>query len=86
MQTYRDKTLCNQTIELEEVAFVNCQVRDCDVFYSGGDFDWQASNFVNCRFHFRGPAKNAVALLQSIGLLRPAGAELAQGGTIQNVN
>jgi hypothetical protein len=50
-------------------SFINCQVRDCDLFYSGGDFDWQGGQFQNCRFHFRGPAKNMLTLCQIIGMI-----------------
>jgi hypothetical protein len=72
MHVHKDKTFNNQTFELEEVSFINCTLRDCDLFYSGGDSDWQGTNFVNCRFHWRGPAKNTVLLLQTIGALRPS--------------
>jgi hypothetical protein len=69
MRVYRDKTLTNQEFNLEEVAFINCIVRDCDLFYSGGDFDWQGGQFQNCRFHFRGPAKNTLLLFQMTGMV-----------------
>jgi hypothetical protein len=72
MQVHRDKTFANQSFQLEEASFINCQLRDCDLFYSGGDYDWQETRFVNCRFHWRGPAKGTVILLQTIGALRPA--------------
>jgi hypothetical protein len=72
MHVHRDKTFNNQSFEVEEVSFINCQLRDCDLFYSGGDFDWQETNFVNCRFHWRGAAKSTVTLLQLIGALRPS--------------
>jgi hypothetical protein len=69
MRVYRDKTLTSQEFNLEEVAFINCIVRDCDLFYSGGDFDWQGGQFQNCRFHFRGAAKNTLLLFQMIGMV-----------------
>ena len=40
---------------IEDVAFVNCRLTDCDLYYSGGDFDWMNSHFESCRFHWRRP-------------------------------
>lgn len=74
VRTYRDKTVTNAEFVLEEVSFINCTVRDCDLFYSGGDFDWQGGRFENCRLHWRGAAKNTVALLQAMGALPIPGA------------
>jgi hypothetical protein len=69
MRVHRDKTFTNQEFDMEEVAFINCILRDCDLFYSGGDFDIQGGQYQNCHFHFRGAAKNTVALCQQIGML-----------------
>jgi hypothetical protein len=71
MEIYRGQTFEGKSFVLEEVAFINCKLADCDLFYSGGDFDWTNSNFDNCRFHWRGAAKNSLALLQSIGMIPP---------------
>jgi hypothetical protein len=46
-------------------------LRDCDLFYSGGDVQWEQAQFENCRWHFRGPALRTMQLLQMIGLLKP---------------
>ncbi len=72
MRVHKDKAFSNQSFELEGVCFMGCTLKECDLFYSGGEFGWQQSSFVNCRFHWRGEAKNTVALLQSIGALRPS--------------
>jgi hypothetical protein len=71
METYRNQNLQGKSFVLEEVAFVNCQLHDCDLYYSGGDFDWFGTNFEACRFHWKGPAKNTVTLLQAMGALKP---------------
>ncbi len=70
METYRDQTLQKKTFMLEEVAFVGCRLIDCDLFYSGGDSDWIDCQFENCRFHWRGAAKNTVLMLQAMGALQ----------------
>lgn len=72
MQAFKDKTFENQSFVIEEVYFENCVLRNCDLFYSGGDFEWVNASFDNCRFHFRGAAKNTQTLFQSMGLLKQA--------------
>jgi hypothetical protein len=62
------KIIENQKLErgkfvLEEVVFINCEVIECDLFYSGGDFEWTNTTFRSCRFHFRGPAANTRSLI-----------------------
>lgn len=70
MQAIKQQTLENQSFIIEEVCFINCVLRNCDLFYSGGDFEWINTNFESCRFHWRGAAKNTLALFQAVGLLR----------------
>lgn len=69
MQVYQGKTLNNQSFVLEDVVFIECQLTNCDLFFSGGDTEWVNCKFDNCRFHWRGAAKSTIALLQNIGLL-----------------
>jgi len=71
METYRKQNFQGNSFILDEVTFLECKLTDCDLYYSGGDFEWVNSNFENCRFHWRGPAKNMLALLQVIGALKP---------------
>lgn len=70
METYRNQNFQGKGFILEEVAFVKCKLIDCDLYYSGGDFDWLDSRFEACRFHWRGPAKNTITLLQGMGALQ----------------
>ncbi len=69
METHRNQTFQGKTFVVEDVAFINCKLNDCDLYYSGGDFDWVNSNFENCRFHWRGAAKNTLALFQAVGVV-----------------
>ena len=70
VKVYQDKTLNDQAFLLDEVVFIRCKLKDCDVFYAGGDFEWAETSFENCRFHWRGPAKNMLQLLVCMGLLK----------------
>ncbi len=76
MEVLKGQKLDGRHFELEEVSFIECHLADCDLFYSGGEFDWQATQFENCRFHWRGPAKNTTQLLQSLGLMQQQQAPL----------
>jgi hypothetical protein len=69
METYRNQTLQTKSFVLEEVAFIECALNNCDLYYSGGEFDWVNTTFENCRFHWRGAAKNTLALLQLTGMM-----------------
>ena len=69
IKVFEDKTISDQSFILDEVVFVRCRLKNCDLFYSGGDTEWVNTNFDNCRFHWRGPAKNMFALLQNMGIL-----------------
>jgi hypothetical protein len=67
---HEGKTFEKQSFVMEECFFVNCVLRDCDLFYSGGDFDWLNLRFENSRWHFRGPALKTMQLMQNQGMLK----------------
>lgn len=70
MKIYEDKNISDQTFVLEDTVFKNCTLKNCDVFYSGGDFEFLNLQLDNTRFHFRGAAKQAQILFHSLGMLR----------------
>jgi hypothetical protein len=76
MRIYKDKSLSDQTFILEEVAFFDCVLKDCDVFYSGGDFEFTNLKLDNTRFHFRGAAKQTQILFQTLGMI-PGAAQIS---------
>jgi hypothetical protein len=69
METYTNQNFQGKSFILENVVFLKCKLIDCDLFYSGGDFEWAETFFENCRFHWRGSAKNTLALLQGMGMI-----------------
>lgn len=69
VKVYEDKTLDGQSFILDEVVFIRCRLKNCDLFYSGGDYEWVETHFENCRFHWRGAAKNSVGLFQALQVM-----------------
>jgi len=70
VKIYKNRTITKEAIVLEEVCLIDCTLTDCDVFYSGGDADYQNLKFDNTRFHFRGAAQKTVQTLASFGMLK----------------
>jgi hypothetical protein len=69
VKIYRDKNMSDQVFEIEESYFFDCTLKNCDLLYSGGDFQIVNLTLVDCRVHFRGPAKSTVALLQLLRMI-----------------
>jgi hypothetical protein len=70
MTVIENEEIKGQSFVLEEVSFINCKLVNCHLFYSGGEFEWINTTFVDCGFHFRGAAKNTQALFQLFGMLK----------------
>lgn len=68
---YEGKTFEKQSFVVEECHFVNCVLKDCDLFYSGGEADWLNVRFENCRWHWQKGAARMFRLLTNLGMLKP---------------
>lgn len=71
MQTFKNQKFEDRSFVLDETVFIECKLKNCDLFYSGGDVEMLNTGMDNCRFHWRGPAKNMLWLMQMLGLLKP---------------
>lgn len=56
MQKYEKATLTKATFVMEDCFFIDSVLKDCDLFYSGGDVEMVNTRMENCRWHFRGAA------------------------------
>lgn len=70
IKAYHDKSISNESFVLEESAFFSCTLKNCDLFYSGGDFQVIESKLDGCRIHIRGAAKNTQTLFLTLGMLK----------------
>ena len=55
---------------VEEHIFINCKLKNCRLFYSGGTFEWVNTSFENCAWGFRDAAGNTIRLAMTIGMLK----------------
>jgi hypothetical protein len=66
---YENQTVTGQIFRVEECWFVNCTLKNCVMYYSGGPFELESCRLENCQWKFQGPAQQTIALMSSIGLL-----------------
>ncbi|MGB6690900.1 MAG: hypothetical protein WBE76_23955 [Terracidiphilus sp.] len=66
---YENQTITNQILQVEDCWFVNCTLKQCVLYYSGGTPEFENARFENCQWKFQGAAQQTIALLSLIGLL-----------------
>jgi hypothetical protein len=63
-------TFMAATFVVEEHVFINCKLKNCRLFYSGGTPEWVNTSFENCTWGFRDAAANTMRLAAMIGMLK----------------
>ena len=85
MKIIENAKIENKIFNLEDVVFINCEVSGCDLFYSGGDFEWSNTVFHDCRFHFRGAAANTRTLMFMMNV-KPSGSVTQPSPVTSSIN
>ena len=67
---YENQTFTKKVFVVEECWFVNCVLRECTLVYSGGHYDMQNAQLLNCQWKFREAAQRSFVLLTQIGLIK----------------
>jgi hypothetical protein len=67
---YEDQTFTKKTFQLEECWFVNCVLRECTIFYSGGSYEMENARLENCQWKFQNEAQRTFLLLTQIGVIK----------------
>src|SRR5947209_4008807 len=70
MKKYENVTLEKQAFQMEECYFLNCVLKDCDLFYSGGTVMVINLRTENCRWQWQNEAANTVNLLRGMGIMK----------------
>ncbi len=63
-------TFVATTFVIEEHIFINCKLKNCRLYYSGGTFEFVNTNFENCAWGFRDEAGNTLRLAMVLGMLK----------------
>jgi hypothetical protein len=66
---YENQTITGQILQVEDCWFVNCTLKQCVLYYSGGPFEFQNVKWDNCQWKFQGAAQQTIAVLSMIGAL-----------------
>ncbi len=68
MEAITDQTFDDVTVEFDDKNFTRCKLRNCEIFYYGGQFRWNESQATNCRITLFGNAADTAVFLQVFGL------------------
>jgi hypothetical protein len=67
---HEGESIIASTLVVEEHIFINCKLKNCRLYYSGGPFEWTNTSFEDCYWGFRGPAKDTVMFCIAMGMLK----------------
>lgn len=67
---YEGQTFTKKVFQFEECWFLNCVLKECVLFYSGGSYEMENTRFENCQWKFQDEALRMFLLLTQIGLLK----------------
>lgn len=78
MEVVACRTFRNERVILDEKHFVDCDLIECILEYSGGPIAFESSKISRCQYFFYGPARRTVDYLQAVGLVNSNPSEWAE--------
>jgi hypothetical protein len=69
MTKVENQLIEGQSLSIDDVAFINCTLKDCVLEYSGGSFMLVDTEIKGCRYIFYGAARGTIHFLQSVGMV-----------------
>lgn len=69
METISSRTFEGQLMSIDNKRFINCEILDCVLEYSGHAVSFEHTRLKGCRYVFFGRARRTVHLLQGFGLM-----------------
>ena len=71
MEVVENNNSTGGTLVLDDKFFVGCHYNGTVLLYSGGEVSSKDTRFENCPLQFSGAAARTVALLTSMGVIKP---------------
>jgi hypothetical protein len=65
------QTLSKTKLVLDNHVYRNCQIDDCEIYYSGGQYELIDTRVTNCRLILNQPAKGMYAAIQIFKMKSP---------------
>lgn len=66
----KDQNEKDKTIVIDGRMFDNCVFTNCTLVYSGGDYGWVNTKFIECKVSFFGPAVRVLEVAGYFGMLK----------------
>ncbi len=68
---FENQTFANQNITLDYNTFVGGVIRNCTLYYYGGEFSLVGTRLENVKFAMAGPANGALMFLRMVRSVNP---------------
>ncbi len=75
MRTIKDMTIETRKVVLDEIEFIRCNIRHCEIHYSGGEHSLVDTKIEGCTWAFHGAAQRTANLIKGFGLSRLGAAD-----------
>jgi len=70
MRTIKDMTIETRKVVLDETEFIRCNIRHCEIHFSGGEHSLVDTNIEGCTWVLHGAAQRTANLINEFSLSR----------------